>query len=54
MIFQIFRTGLDFLHKLTTSGNYELRVDMEDFQNNRAYAKYRYYEIEDNRVIGMF
>jgi len=56
MVFQIlfFRTGLDYLHKLTTSGNYELRVDMEDFQNNRAYAKYRYYEGEDNRVVGMF
>ena len=42
-----FRTGLDFLHKLTTSEKYELRVDLEDFQNNRVYGKYRYLEGED-------
>jgi len=42
-----FCTGLDFLHKLTTSEKYELRVDLEDFQNNRVYAKYRYLEGED-------
>jgi len=27
---------------------------MEDFQNNRAYAKYRYFDGEDDRVVGMF
>jgi len=50
----VIHTGLDFLRKLTTSENYELRVDMEDFLNNRVHAKYRYFEGEDKRVVRMF
>ena len=33
--------GLDIIHQLTSSGGYELRVDLEDFEGNTAYAKYR-------------
>ena len=35
------------LHSMTTSENYELRVDLEDFENNTAYAKYRYEYFEN-------
>ena len=33
--------GLNDLHQLTKNGNYRLRVDIEDFENNRAFAEYR-------------
>lgn len=35
-----FWLGLDALYKLMQSGTYELRVDMEDFDNEKRYAKY--------------
>ncbi|XP_078487523.1 microfibril-associated glycoprotein 4 isoform X1 [Ciona intestinalis] len=39
--------GLDTIYNLTNSGNYELRVDMEDFQGNTAYAKYSNFRLSD-------
>jgi len=33
--------GLDLLHELTAFESHELRVDVEDFENLTAYAKYR-------------
>jgi len=32
--------GLDILSFLATSDRYELRIDLEDFENRRAYAEY--------------
>nr|XP_039260836.1 fibroleukin-like [Styela clava] len=32
--------GLETIHQLTKNGNFELRVDLEDFNGNTAYAKY--------------
>ncbi|XP_031440186.1 microfibril-associated glycoprotein 4-like [Clupea harengus] len=32
--------GLEAIHLLTKKTKYELRVDMEDFQGNKAFAKY--------------
>ncbi|XP_063060594.1 microfibril-associated glycoprotein 4-like [Engraulis encrasicolus] len=32
--------GLEMLYLLTRKKNYELRVDMEDFEGNRVFAKY--------------
>uniref|UniRef100_H2XK46 Fibrinogen C-terminal domain-containing protein n=1 Tax=Ciona intestinalis TaxID=7719 RepID=H2XK46_CIOIN len=36
-----FWLGLENLHALTSSGSYELRVELEDCENDRRYAKYR-------------
>nr|KAG5693650.1 hypothetical protein BaRGS_017380 [Batillaria attramentaria] len=33
--------GLDKIHRLTSSNNYILRVDLEDFDGSTAYAEYR-------------
>ncbi|CAK8692816.1 unnamed protein product [Clavelina lepadiformis] len=37
--------GLNDLHQLTKNGNYRLRVDIEDFENNRAFAEYSSFEV---------
>ena len=35
-----FWLGLGKIHRLTSSGQYKLRVDLEDFAGNTAYAEY--------------
>nr|KAG5690154.1 hypothetical protein BaRGS_013611 [Batillaria attramentaria] len=37
---------LDNIHLLTTARNQTLRVDLEDFENNTAYAEYRFFAID--------
>nr|XP_039260833.1 ficolin-2-like [Styela clava] len=37
--------GLETIHQLTKSRSYELRVDLEDFSGNTAYAKYGTFSI---------
>lgn len=32
--------GLKRIHALSVQGNYELRIDLEDFENGTAYAQY--------------
>ena len=32
--------GLQALHEITSSASYRLRVDLEDFEGNQAYAEY--------------
>lgn len=34
------------LHTVTHQGHYELRVDLEDWDGNTAFAKYRYFRID--------
>nr|XP_026236121.1 microfibril-associated glycoprotein 4 isoform X1 [Urocitellus parryii] len=43
-------TGLQNMHLLTLKQKYELRVDLEDFENNTAYAKYVDFSISPNAV----
>nr|XP_009861754.1 ficolin-1-like [Ciona intestinalis] len=40
-----FWLGLENLHALTSSGGYELRVELEDCENDRRYAKYNSFAI---------
>lgn len=42
--------GLQNLYLLTLKQKYELRVDLEDFENNTAYAKYVDFSISPNAV----
>nr|KAG5688166.1 hypothetical protein BaRGS_001960 [Batillaria attramentaria] len=37
---------LDNIHLLTTARNQTLRVDLQDFDNNTAYAEYRFFAID--------
>ena len=39
-------SGLESLFHLTQSRNIELRVDMEDFSGNKAFARYSSFSIE--------
>ncbi|KAM9748756.1 microfibril-associated glycoprotein 4 isoform 2-T2 [Dama dama] len=42
--------GLQNMHLLTLKQKYELRVDLEDFENNTAFAKYADFSISPNAV----
>ena len=39
--------GLDKIHRLTNSGQNDLRVDMMDFSNDVGYAKYESFSVAD-------
>ena len=39
--------GLDKIHRLTASGSYKLRVDLEDNYGIKAFAKYRSFTVEN-------
>ena len=38
--------GLDNLYNIVSGGTYELRVDLEDFEDNAAFAKYMTFFID--------
>lgn len=43
----------DFVHRpsfIYFLGNYELRIDMEDFDGNERYAKYKKFRVDDEKV----
>ncbi|XP_031746209.1 ficolin-like isoform X1 [Xenopus tropicalis] len=41
-----FWLGNENIHLLTSSGNFQLRIDLQDFDNNRTYATYSQFRIE--------
>ncbi|CAI9534290.1 unnamed protein product [Staurois parvus] len=54
-----FWLGNDNLHKITSSGTWELRVDLQDFQNTKQHAMYMSFKVlaEDEKyklVLGAF
>ena len=42
-----FWLGLDKIHRLTVSGSYTLRVDLEDFNGKTAFAEYRSFAVKN-------
>ncbi|XP_075041444.1 ficolin-2-like isoform X1 [Mixophyes fleayi] len=40
-----FWLGNDNLHKITSSGTWELRIDFKDFENNNYFAKYKSFKV---------
>lgn len=47
MLIFFYLKGNDKLYRLTSKGHYELRVDLEDFNGDKAYAKYSTFYIGD-------
>ncbi|KAM8771732.1 fibrinogen-like protein 1 isoform 2-T2 [Acanthopagrus schlegelii] len=41
-----FWLGNEALHYLTSQGNYDLRIDMEDFEGNQRYAEYKKFTVD--------
>jgi len=44
---QDFWMGLQLLHELTRMGNFELRFDLSDFDDEKAYATYKKFSVGD-------
>ena len=40
-----FWLGLDYLYDMTANGQHELRIDMEDFEQNTSYAMYNTFKV---------
>ena len=45
-----FWLGLDKINRLTVSGSYKLRVDLEDLQGSTAFAEYSSFAVTSERV----
>ncbi|XP_042284957.1 fibrinogen-like protein 1 isoform X1 [Thunnus maccoyii] len=44
-----FWLGNEPLHFITSQGNYDLRIDMEDFEGNQRYAEYKNFKVDDEK-----
>ena len=45
-----FWLGLDKIHRLSVSGSSKLRVDLEDFDGNTAFAEYSSFAVASERA----
>ena len=45
-----FWLGLDKIHRLTVSGSYKLRVDLESLHGNTAFAEYSSFAVTNERA----
>ena len=43
--------GNEHLHQLTAQGKYNLRINMEDFDNNVKYATYKQFEVDNEKSV---
>ena len=43
--------GNEHLHQLTAQGKYNLRINMEDFDNNVMYATYNKFAVGDEKSV---
>ena len=43
--------GNEHLHQLTSQGKYNLRINMEDFDNNEKYATYKQFALGDEKSV---
>ncbi|XP_068128089.1 ficolin-1-A-like isoform X2 [Hyperolius riggenbachi] len=46
-----FWLGNDNIHQITATGSYQLRVDLEDFDQNKTYATYSGFKLGDKRDL---
>ncbi|XP_029964750.1 fibrinogen-like protein 1 [Salarias fasciatus] len=44
-----FWLGNDNLHRITSQGNYSLRINLEDFDGNQRYAEYQNFRVADEK-----
>ena len=42
--------GLNKIHQITHESSNELRIDLEDFDDNRRYAKYSSFDVDDQET----
>ncbi|XP_028298558.1 fibrinogen-like protein 1 [Gouania willdenowi] len=46
-----FWLGNDPLHFLSSQGNYDLRIDMEDFEGNQKFAEYKNFKVDNEKDL---
>ena len=46
-----FWLGNEHLHRLTAQGKYNLRINLEDFDNNEKYATYKQFAVGDTKSV---
>ena len=48
---QVIHIVLEYMPKLTAQGKYNLRINMEDFDNNEKYATYKQFAVGDEKSV---
>jgi hypothetical protein len=50
-IMNILFLGNEHIHQLTAQGKYNLRINLEDFDNNGKYATYKQFAVGDEKSV---